>query len=318
MLLGLETFSYHLFFRWDKMDVFEFARKTRELGLDGVQLHWRHFESLDPDRLPQLRRLTDDLGLYVEVDTPFFERAHLEKMLHICATLGAQVLRTYVSTPDLIDGEQQRGYSAAQLPAQLAAAPDLLRQLLPLCAQLGVRIAVENHEYETSDDMLRVVRAVDSEWVGLLIDNGNSMMVWEDPSSATGAMAPHALSTHFKDHLVIVEDEQPAVIGVPLGRGSMDLDDSFRILATETALQRVNIEVCYAYRAPFRRTQQEGAGGRLGEGAFRIHEPPYDPATIAPFPLPTATSERAQLLAWQEQAVIDSVAHVKQLNDRLG
>lgn len=314
MLLGLETFSYHLAFAWGGMNVFDFVRRTYELGLDGVQLHWRHFGAMDLDRLPELRRLTDELGLYVEVDTPFFEPEHLEEMLGICATLGAQVLRTYVSTPELIDGKRQRDYASAQLPQQLAAAPELLRQLVPLCAETGVRIGVENHEYETSDDLLRIVQAVDSEWIGLLVDNGNSMMVWEDPSTAARAMAPHAVSTHFKDHLVIIENDQPTVVGVPLGKGSMDLDESFRIFATESKLERVNIEVCYAYRAPFRRPQSKGAGARLGEGAFRIHEPPYDPAIIAPFPLPTAPEERAQVLAWQEQAVIDSVARVKQLN----
>lgn len=317
MQLGLETFSYHLAFAWGEMDVFDFTRRTRDLGLDGVQLHWRHFRDADRERLAELRRLAESLDLYVEVDTPFFELEHLRQMLGVCAALGAGVLRTYVSTPILIDGERQRDYAARELPRQLQAAPALLRQLVPLCAELGVRIGVENHEYETAADVQRIIAAVDSEWIGVLVDNGNSMMVWEDPSAATRVLAPAAVSTHFKDHLVLVEDDEPIVVGVPLGRGSIDLGESFRILAA-SSLERINIEVCYAYRAPFRRPQNEGAGARLGEGAFRVSPPPYDPAVIAPHPLPAAASERARLLAWQEQAVIDSVAMAKELNRAWG
>lgn len=39
MKIGLETESYHLQFISGRMDVFQFIRKTAELGLDGVMLN---------------------------------------------------------------------------------------------------------------------------------------------------------------------------------------------------------------------------------------------------------------------------------------
>ncbi|MAE63952.1 MAG: hypothetical protein CMJ18_06730 [Phycisphaeraceae bacterium] len=317
MLLGLHTFSYHLAFRWGEMDLVGFIHRAAELGLDGVQLHWRHFREEDFRRLPELRRLIDDLGLYVEIDTPFFERGHLREMLRVCAELGATHLRTYISTPELIDGAAQRDYVRDELPQQLAAAPSVLRDMVPLCAELGVRIGIENHEYETSADLLRVVAAVDSEWIGILLDNGNSMMVWEEPLAAARAMAPRAVSTHFKDHLVIVEGGEPVVVGVPLGRGRIDLAESFRIHAAAPLLERLNIEVCYAYRAPFRRPPP-GSGPPPQKGVFLPHPPPWDPAVVAPFPLPEDPAGRRRLIDWQAQAVVDSVACVSDLNRRWG
>ena len=316
MLLGLHTFSYHLAFRWGQMDLFGFVRRAADLGLEGVQLHWRHFREEDFRRLSELRRLIDDQGLYVEIDTPFFERGHLREMLRTCAELGATHLRTYISTPKLIGGATQHTYVRNELPRQLAAAPAVLRDMVPFCAELGVRIGVENHEYETSADLLRVVKAVDSEWIGILVDNGNSMMVWEDPLAAARAMAPHAVSTHFKDHLVIIDGDEAVVAGVPLGRGQIDLAESFRVLAAAPFLERINIEVCYAYRAPFR-MPPPGTGPPSG-GAFLPHSPPWDPAVVAPHPLPEDPAGRRRLIDWQGQAVVDSVACVRDLNRRWG
>jgi hypothetical protein len=37
MLLGLETFSYHLAFAYRQMDVFSIIQRASDLGLDGFQ-----------------------------------------------------------------------------------------------------------------------------------------------------------------------------------------------------------------------------------------------------------------------------------------
>ena len=75
-------------------------------------------------------------------------------------------------------------------------------------------------------------------------------------------------------------------------------------------------------------------GAQLGQGCFHVHEPPYDPAVVAPHLLryldtalelqsfawqdlaniPSSEAQRQELLALQDQAVVDSVAYVKGLN----
>jgi hypothetical protein len=180
---------------------------------------------------------------------------------------------------------------------------------------------------------LEVVRKVNSEYVGAHVDTGNSMMVWEDPIEAVKNMAPHAVSTHFKDQMVIVLNNRPMIVGTPLGKGSIDCAECFRILAEQSPLRRINIEVCYGYIAPFRLPENEGFGARLGQGCFHIHQPPYDPAVVAPHLLryddvlelqssawqdlakiPTTEAERQELLDLQDQAVVDSVEFVRRLD----
>ena len=327
MQLGLETFSYLPWFMAGRMDVFGFIRRCRELGLDGVQLNigvpqdnWGMLGGADPARLRAVRALCEELGLFIEVDTRTYDRDTLEQAIRISAMLGADILRTYVSVPGELGGAELQSYMAPNggLARDLRESVAVIRSLLPLCKGAGVRLAIENHEYETSSQVMDLVRAIDSESVGTLIDTGNMMTVWEDPAKAVAAMAPRALSTHFKDHAVIVDRGEPWVVGVPLGKGSIDLPACYGILAGQSPLARLCIEVCYGYRARFRVPQEHGAGERLGDGAFRVIPPPYDPSCLAPHPnylnpasLPA--SECEQFLDWCDRAVADSVAYVKRL-----
>lgn len=309
MLLGLETFSYHHWFSAGRMDVFAFIERSAALGLAGVQLNVNganlgHLGGNDPGRLREVRQLAQHHGLFVEIDSRGTDPAHLTAMLQLCREVGAEVLRTYASC-------------GGDLGRELAEAPGHLRQVLPVCADLGVRIAVENHEYETSAQILDLVRQVDSPWVGTHVDTGNSMMVWEDPVAAVTALAPLAVSSHFKDHLVLIADE-PLVVGVTLGTGSIDCAECFRVLARQSPLERLIIEVCYGYSAPFRCPPEQGAGGRLGEGAFRVASGPFDPAQVLLSYGAVETYPLEQLLEWQEQSVVESVAFVQQLNETWG
>lgn len=307
MLLGLETFSYHAWFGSGRMDVFGFIERCAELELDGVQLNVNgtnlgHFGSDDPGRVREIRQLTESLGMFVEIDSRGMDPEHLTRMLHLCDAVGADALRTYASC-------------GGDLAREFAEAPAHLRHVLPVCADLGVRIAVENHEYETSTEVLSIVRAVDSEWVGTHVDTGNSMMVWEHPHEAVTALAPLAVSSHFKDHVVVMQNGEPLVVGVTLGTGSIDCAECYRILAQESPLDRLIIEVCYGYSAPFRRPQDQGAGAELGEGAFRVVDGPFDPswAMLSYGRENSATPE--QIMEWQHQSVVDSVTFVKGLNE---
>ena len=326
MLLGLETFSYHLAFAYGKMDIFRFIDKTAELGLDGVQINVEghnlaHLGSDDPGFLREVKATIDHLGLFVEIDTCGTNPANLTRVLNICKALGSDTMRVFSS----IGGDVREEIKQAAID---------FKQIVPLCIDYGIRIAYENHEYESSREIMGVVNEVNSDYVGTHIDVGNSMMIWEEPVEAITAMAPKAVSSHFKDHIVVMLGDQAMIIGVPLGKGSIDLVESFRILDQQSPLERINIEVCYGYMAPFRVPESEGYGAKLGRGCFKIVQPPYDPEVVAPYishfmekpfklqafgwselaKMASSESQREELVAFQEKATVDSVNYVKQLN----
>ena len=322
MLLGLETFSYYLAFAAGKMDIFGFIRKAKTLGLDGVQINMEgdqlgHLGSDSANHLQNVRTLCNQLGLFIDLDGCGTDPSRLRYYLNICTALGVDRLRIYSS----FGGDVHREMAKAIRDFK-AVAPDF--------ARAGVRIAYENHEFESSSDILNVIAAVGSPMLGAHIDNGNAMMLWEDPVAAVRNMAPKAVSTHFKDHLVIDINDTPMIVGVPLGTGAIDLNACYRILAEETVLDRINIEVCYGYAAPFRIDEAHGEGAILGEGAFAVTAPPFDPEVVAPHLLkPKANGfksyawqeltglvddeEMKALIAWQEKAVKTSVEYAYRL-----
>ena len=322
MLIGLETFSYYLSFSSGKMDIFSFIKKTKSLGLDGIQINMEgddlgHLKNDSKDHLKKVRSLCEELGLFIDLDACGTEPDKLLRYLNICTSMGVDRLRIYSS----FGGDVNQEMAKAILD---------FKQVAPAFAAAGVKIAYENHEYESSHDILRVIEAVGSPIIGAHIDNGNSMMLWEDPVSAVHNMAPKAISSHFKDHLVIEINGEPMIAGVPLGKGTMDLPECYRILAEETDLDRVNIEVCYGYLAPFRVEQAKGEGAKLGEGPFVVTLPPFEPEIIAPHLLKPKEdgfksyawqeminlideTELDPLITWQEKAVETSVEYVKKL-----
>ena len=322
MLLGLETFSYYLAFAAGNMDIFKFIRKTKELGLDGVQINMEgenfgHLGGDAVDHLQKVRALCDQLGLFIDLDGCGTDPDQLLRYLKICTALGADRLRTYSSF-------------GGDVKEEMAKAVRDFKTVGADFSRAGVQIAYENHEFESSRDILNVIAAVNSPILGAHIDNGNAMMLWEDPASAVRNMAPKAVSTHFKDHLVVNIDDTTMIVGVPLGAGTVDLDACYRILAQESDLDRINIEVCYGYAAPFRVDAVRGEGAKLGKGSFVVTAPPFDPGVVAPhlckpkedgfksyawqeLAALVDEDEMKQLIAWQEKAVKTSVAFMKRL-----
>ena len=70
---------------------------------------------------------------------------------------------------------------------------DSIEKCIPRAEELGVLLALENHWGlgSTPEGMLRIMKAVDSPWLQLLLDTGNFL---EDPYDKLAMIAPHALS----------------------------------------------------------------------------------------------------------------------------
>lgn len=56
------------------------------------------------------------------------------------------------------------------------------------------------------------------------------MMAYEDPIKACKDMAKYTFSTHYKDHIVFIEEGVEYVCGVPLGEGNLDIKTCVEIL----------------------------------------------------------------------------------------
>lgn len=319
MALGLETESMHLWFHHGRMDIFDFIDFTDRLGLSGVQINvvpdlnlhpqWGTLlHGTDPGYLAEIRAELDRRGMFCEIDGRGTSVEDVVPALHLCSTLGAKVFRAYVRFPG---GVWDRDFFYAQ--------EHPLRQVLPIARDHGVVLALENHEFERSTELVDLIERVgDPDRIGLLCDTGNSMMAWEGVESAVATMAPYTHAVHFKDHSVVMAGDRPVVCGVPLGDGGIDLDHAYRTLKREAPAENICLEVCYPYCAEFKRARPADSAGFTGE--FAIAEPPFDPALVAPldyyYPHTRSAEALETLLQAQRRDVLTSAEILRGLADR--
>ncbi|MDP1422037.1 sugar phosphate isomerase/epimerase family protein [Peribacillus simplex] len=313
MKIGLETESYHLQFITGRMDIFGFIRKTAELGLDGVMINivpwpglsgWGTLESFEPEYLERVRKEIQKYGFFAEIDTNGSNPEHLKEVIEAAHRIGADVIRTYTCL-----GEYE--------PEKLKKAPGDIKQIVPLLEKYRIKLAVENHEEELADEVIQIINEVNSPWVSAHCDVGNGMMAWEDPVEAVRKLAPYAFTTHFKDHIIIHDGKDYRVCGVPVGTGNIDTEECFKILVKESTLTRINVEMCFPYAINFKR--ELGAGGvfAVGEGAFKVEQPPYDLSVIKPLDYYYPPKELLeQMIEDQEKGTVQSVKYTLALRDK--
>ncbi len=228
-------------------DAISFHRYARGLGAEGVQTALR---SKDAAVARQMRALVEqDGGCYEgELRLPKNENdlADFETDVRLHREAGASVARGVFT-----GGRRYEIFKSSEdFRVFRAQAEKSLALIEPVLRKHQLKLAIENHKDHTADELAALMRKISSEWIGVLVDTGNNIALLEDPHAAVEALAPFAMSVHFKDMAA-----QPCADGfllseVPLGTGALDLP---RIVATLAKANRTlvfNLEM--ATRDPLR------------------------------------------------------------------
>ena len=344
MKIGIESESYHLLFQNKRMDVFSFMEKAVELGLDGVQINivpdynldqqWGALGSNKPEHLRKIKEYLQKHNLYVELDTRNLEVDHLKEVILVANFLGAEVVRSYIpvkkkaSSSNLATcgADGIHDYAKVKQKFDISVYDDSLQNLyeiIPFLKKYRIKLALENHEYETSEELVKVIKKINSPWIGLNFDFGNSMMAWEEPLKAAENMLPFAYTTHFKDHIIIKDESEECgflVCGVPLGEGNLELEKMYVLMLENSSLTRVNLETCFPYCAQFKRDIGTGGVFQVGSGAFKIEKAPFSHLPIKPlqyyYPHEISESILEELINQQIIGVERSVTFIKNLRDK--
>jgi 3-oxoisoapionate decarboxylase len=93
----------------------------------------------------------------------------------------------------------------------------------PVVEKHEVRMAVENHKDLQAAEQLDLIKKLDSPFVGICLDTGNSIALLETPQRTLEVLASHAFTTHFKDMGLEEYADGFLLAEVPLGTGFLDL-----------------------------------------------------------------------------------------------
>lgn len=146
------------------------------------------------------------------------------KWVGIAAALGGDVIRIVLGGPSMRDLEPQAERRSRVVPQ--------VRMLASHAADLGVRVAIENHGEITAEELEEVIVDVGDPEVGVCFDLANAIRVGDDPVTASRRLADRIWMIHFKDvePLEAVTNPVAGPCSVPYGSGIVPLVSTLEAL----------------------------------------------------------------------------------------
>ena len=244
MKVGIDSYCYHRQFgevypgqtaAESPLSFEKFMFSLEAMGIDGVSLESCFIPKFDAAYLAGIKSHLDSLGMgrvYAwghpdGLEGGKNEGAYAEMVEHMAhaRAIGAKVMR--------VVGSSLRFRSEPHGP-QLEKLTRMFSDAAALAGQAGLQLAIENHIDYNSDEILQLLRDVNSPHLGVNFDSGNFLRVLDDPVEAMRKLAPHVLATHIKDLRPVKgvpADAWHFFSCVPTGDGLIQNEELARILS---------------------------------------------------------------------------------------
>jgi 3-oxoisoapionate decarboxylase len=263
MKLGIDSYST----RNSGLDPVGVLGLAAELGLAGVLFELSPFQSFRDVDLAKIRATAAEKRLYIEFGMGSILHRHpmAEKgrqlladaaydiavsdarividHLQVARMLGSPILRCVAGNLFARD----EGYDMTATADEVVA---ILREACRAAEDMGIQIAMENHADFTVRELASIHTRVNSPAFGFTVDCANLAFDLDDPLRLAEILAPHALTTHFKNYRIIRTGAGLALQNGALGDGDIDLPAIAATLARHNPEINLNIEI-HSQFAPF-------------------------------------------------------------------
>lgn len=99
----------------------------------------------------------------------------------------------------------------------------------PIVRRHNMKLAVENHKDWKAEELVQLIKSIQSPFVGITLDFGNNLALLEEPMQVIRTLAPYVFSTHVKDMGLALYDKGFLLSEVPLGQGVIDLAEAVKL-----------------------------------------------------------------------------------------
>jgi sugar phosphate isomerase/epimerase len=224
----------------DPYDAYDLMDLAAAHDLGGVEFgpQWG-LGSLEESALLRAREYAAARGLFIVVAGGIVNVEELRALLPAAATLGARTVRTVVST--LLCGDRRAVRDT--WAGYLAETARKLKEVRGLAEELGVALAVENHQDVTSGELVALCEEVGSPLVGVNLDASNPLAVGEDIMAFTQRIAPYLKNVHLKDYLIYKTPQGFRLVRCAVGAGVLDVPALFELCAREAPAATISIEL---------------------------------------------------------------------------
>jgi sugar phosphate isomerase/epimerase len=217
--IAVSTYSFWRFKKGLKLPIEDCIEKAAEMGFNGVEILHVQMEKESNDYLQNLKRraLINGIDLcgmsihqgFLSPDGAKRQKNidHTIKCIELAYKLGIPLIRlntgTWGTSRNFDELMKNRGIEPP-LPGcteddGFKWVIDSIEKCLPAAESCGVILGLENHWglARTPQGLLRIVNAVDSTWLRVLLDTGNFL---EEPYDKLEQCAPQAVFMHAKTY----------------------------------------------------------------------------------------------------------------------
>ena len=183
-------------------DLLDFCARENFDGIDPTGYYFPGYPKVPPDSfISDLKRRAFHLGLEITgtgVRNNFAQADKAKRAadvqlvkdwIEVAARLGAPVIRVF-------SGAEPDGHSRDDVAEWMAAD---LRECVEHGKRYGVLVGIQNHGdfLKTSEQVLQILKLVDSKWFGVVVDTGNFQS--GDPYAEIGRVVPYAVNFQVKE-----------------------------------------------------------------------------------------------------------------------
>ena len=224
--LGIDDFSYNIRSRAERAgytpqvthDPLTFLKYCHSIGAGGLQCP---IGRRDEGYIKELRAYVEDNDLFIEDSVWLGGKIDLERFEAAVASVKAAGVR---AIRGFCGGRRYEQFDTREQFEDFAKrAWKTIESVVPIVEKHRIPLAIENHKDWLIPHMLKRLKRIDSEYVGVCIDTGNSFALLEDPMDVVKAYAPWAHSVHLKDMAVCEYEEGFLLADVVFGEGTLDL-----------------------------------------------------------------------------------------------
>ncbi len=219
------------------IDLIEHCHSIGSAGVQVVVKDWA------TDFSKKVRDLREKYGMYLEGSIQLPKAAdqvgQFEKDVLSAKEAGATIIRTVSLGGRRYEVFHKNGeYQAFQIKAMEA-----LKLAEPVLQKHKMKLGIENHKDWRADELVSALKGIDSEWLGVTVDFGNSIALLENPMEVVEKLAPYAFSAHIKDMALDEYQNGFLLAEVPMGTGMLDLKKMVEICLKYNPNIKFNLEM---------------------------------------------------------------------------
>lgn len=217
-----------------------FIEETATLGASAVQIP---FGICVSDQIWQIRDASERLDIALESTVALpkddSDRERFDAELKTLHELGVKIARTV-----LLPGRRYEQFSSILDYANtMRVATKALSDAERIARKHDVKLALENHKDQTTEERLALLEQFSSEYIGACLDVGNNIALLEDPLTTARAFAPWTLTVHFKDQGLREYENGFLLADVPVGQGAINLQQAVQVIREKKPDARFHLEL---------------------------------------------------------------------------